>query len=249
MSSEFDEDHQAYLGGGDSNAGRGSSIWRFCRHFCCRHGFYPLLVAPFITAAFLLDVYSTVGCEFIELDVGFRPSNSAWDRRSAQLGLFFYKIPEGRSEADMGDYEEFMIISRADPNVTETIVDEVSPSPPTPPTSEMGSSSSSSSSDSNPWYIDTFHAGCAPYTGSFSDYFINGDRTWGVSRIMAYIAFGAGLVATVRKCTSHVARASKSLGVEILTFVLLLGFQLSFVFSILPLYLDFEFIALRYPRG
>ena len=197
MSSEF-EDHQAYLGDSStsSNAGCGSSIWRFCRHFCCRHGLYPLLVAPFITAAFLLDAYSSVGCEFIDLDVGFRPSNSAWDRRSAQLGLFFYKMPEvGQSEAEgLGDYEKFMITSRADgANATETNVNQaVSPSPTAPPTSESGS-------DSDPWYIDAFHAGCAPYSGSFSKYFINGDRTWGVSRIMAFIAFGAGLVATVRK--------------------------------------------------
>lgn len=197
MSSEF-EDHQAYLGDSStsSNAGCGSSIWRFCRHFCCRHGLYPLLVAPFITAAFLLDAYSSVGCEFIDLDVGFRPSNSAWDRRSAQLGLFFYKMPEvGQSEAEgLGDYEKFMITSRADgANATETNVNQaVSPSPTAPPTSESGS-------DSDPWYIDAFHAGCAPYSGSFSEYFINGDRTWGVSRIMAFIAFGAGLVATVRK--------------------------------------------------
>jgi len=42
-----------------------------------------------------------------------------------------------------------------------------------------------------------FHASCAPYSGTFSEFFINGDRTWGVSRIMAYIAFGAGLVATI----------------------------------------------------
>ena len=198
MSSEF-EDHQAYLGDSSSvsNAGCGSSMWRFCRHFCCRHGLYPLLVAPFITAAFLLDAYSSVGCEFIDLDVGFRPSNSAWDRRSAQLGLFFYKVPEaGQSEAELGDYEEFMITSRADgANATETNTDQaLSPSPTAPPTSESGSGS-----DSDPWYIDTFHAGCAPYSGSFSEYFINGDRTWGVSRIMAFIAFGAGLVATVRR--------------------------------------------------
>ena len=195
MSSEF-EDHQPYLGDSSrGNAGCGSSMWRFCRHFCCRHGLYPLLVAPFITAAFLLDTYSSAGCEFIDLDVGFRPSNAAWDRRSVQLGLFFYKMPKaGQSEAELGDYEEFMTTSRADgANATDNRVNidqAVSPSPTAPLQSGSGRV---------PWYIDTFHAGCAPYSGSFSEYFINGDRTWGVSRIMAFIAFGAGLLATVRK--------------------------------------------------
>lgn len=219
----FEDHHQTYLGGGDSssNAGCGSSMWKFCRHFCCRHGLYPLLVAPFITTAFLLDAYSSVGCEFIELDVGFRPSNTAWDRRSAHLGLFFYKVPEeGQSEAELGDYEEYIITtSRAGgTNTTETNADQaVSPSPTAPPTSESGS-------DSDPWYIDTFHAGCAPYSGSFSEYFINGDRTWGVSRIMAYIAFGAGLVATVRTHTrtrSHAACARTHLCVQLFTFTYL----------------------------
>lgn len=205
MSSETSSELEGVAGAGESTTGHGSSIWRCFRLFCCRHGLYPLLVAPFITAAFLLDAYSSVGCEFIELDVGFRPSNSAWDRSSAQLGLFFFKTPEkGQDEeAQTGDYEEFMVTSRADANTTDA--SQVSPSPPTIPltsTDEFGKMSNLSS-DNNPWYIDTFHAGCAPYSDSFSEFFINGDRTWGVSRIMAYISFGAGLVATVRKQANH----------------------------------------------
>lgn len=102
-------------------------------------------------------------------------------------------MPEvGQSETELGDYEEFMTTSRADgANATDmnTSIDQAASPSPTAP----------SDSGSDPWYIDTFHAGCAPYSGSFSEYFINGDRTWGVSRIMAFIAFGAGLVATVRK--------------------------------------------------
>ena len=205
MSSEMSSELEGVAGARDtsSTAGCGSSIRRFIRLFCCRHGLYPLLVAPFITAAFLLDAYSSVGCEFIELDVGFRPSNSAWDRSSAQLGLFFFKTSEkGQDEAQTGDYEEFMITSRADANTTEA--SQVSPSPTIPlsSTGEFGKMSNLSS-DNNPWYIDTFHAGCSPYSGSFSEFFINGDRTWAVSRIMAYISFGAGLVATVRKQANH----------------------------------------------
>lgn len=49
----------------------------------------------------------------------------------------------------------------------------------------------------SPWYVEKFHAGCKRYDDTFSEYFIDGDRTWGVSRIMAFIAAGAGLVATV----------------------------------------------------
>jgi len=131
-----------------------AATWRLWRHCCCRHGLYPLIVAPFVTAAFLLDIYSSLGCEFMTVNIGFEPSNLAWGDARADLGLFYFQ--QGYQEG----------------NITGVI-------------------------PSSPWYVETFHAGCKRYDETFSEYFIDGDRTWGLSRIMAFIAAGAGLVATM----------------------------------------------------
>ena len=85
------------------------------------------------------------------VNIGFEPSNLAWDQPTANLGLFYYQDGDA------------MVVDNP----------------------------------KNQWYIEKFHAGCKKYDYIFSEYFIEGDRTWGVSRIMAYIAAGAGLVATV----------------------------------------------------
>ena len=42
-----------------------------------------------MTAGCLLSLYSSFGCRFIELSVGFTPSNQAWNQSEAQLGLFY----------------------------------------------------------------------------------------------------------------------------------------------------------------
>ena len=44
---------------------------------------------PIITSGCLLSLYSSFGCDFVQLDVGFAPSNEAWNQTSAHLGLFY----------------------------------------------------------------------------------------------------------------------------------------------------------------
>lgn len=67
------------------------AAWKLWRHCCCRNGFYPLIVAPFITASFLLDIFCTIGCGFISLDVGFQPINEAWPKQKLEFGLYSFQ--------------------------------------------------------------------------------------------------------------------------------------------------------------
>lgn len=43
---------------------------------------------PIITSGSLLSLYSSFGCDFVALKVGFTPSNQAWNQSTASLGLF-----------------------------------------------------------------------------------------------------------------------------------------------------------------
>jgi len=122
-----------------------TAAWGLWRHCCCRYGWYPILLAPVITAGFLMSLYSSGGCDFLRVNVGFTPSNDGWGENEAELGLFFYQ--SGESETNR--------------------------------------------------YRSTFVEGCRDYTDEFSDNFIDGDRTWAVARIMAYISGGCSLLATV----------------------------------------------------
>jgi hypothetical protein len=56
----------------------------------CTSGWYPVFVAPIVTIGFFLSLYSTLGCKFINIDIGFIPSNLAWNQSEANIGLFYY---------------------------------------------------------------------------------------------------------------------------------------------------------------
>jgi hypothetical protein len=73
-----------------SRVGGIRGCWKVCRRFACTTGWYPLWVAPIVTVGCLLSLYSSSGCQFIDLNVGFTPSNLAWNSSQAELGLFYY---------------------------------------------------------------------------------------------------------------------------------------------------------------
>ena len=63
----------------------------------CRNGWFPLLVAPLVSCACLLELSST-GCDFIRIHIGFVPANDVWSSGdSAQLGLFGFVDRETES--------------------------------------------------------------------------------------------------------------------------------------------------------
>jgi hypothetical protein len=97
------------------------------------------------TAALLLSLYSSAGCDFIRVSVGFTPSNAAWDSSSAEFGIFMYQAQEA---------------------------------------------------DSNK-YRAAFLGGCRAYSEDFAAEFIEEDKTWEVTKIMAYVSGISSLVAMV----------------------------------------------------
>lgn len=48
-------------------------------------------MAPIVTVGCLLSIYSSAGCDFIQVQVGFTPSNDAWNKSIAQFGIFMYQ--------------------------------------------------------------------------------------------------------------------------------------------------------------
>lgn len=79
--------------------------WKLWRHCCCRYGKYPLLVAPIVTAGCLFSLYASVGCDFLQVNVGFSPSNDSWNESTAELGLFLYQS----GEAETNKYREALL--------------------------------------------------------------------------------------------------------------------------------------------
>lgn len=51
-------------------------------------------MAPLLTAAAVLSLYSSVGCEYIQVQVGFTPSNEAWNESSISLGFWYLQKPD-----------------------------------------------------------------------------------------------------------------------------------------------------------
>lgn len=67
-------------------------LWRYC---LCRHGWYPLLVSPFVTIGFLLDLYSSLDCHFLRVNIGFTPANEEWSDPQIDVGFWSYHGDEG----------------------------------------------------------------------------------------------------------------------------------------------------------
>lgn len=58
-----------------------------------------------VTTGWLSSLYSSAGCDFIRLDIGFTPSNEAWNQSTAELGLFVYQS----GESSMNKYHEAFV--------------------------------------------------------------------------------------------------------------------------------------------
>lgn len=71
-----------------------NSAWKLWRHCMCRNGFYPLIIAPFVTSAFFLDIYVSSGCDFVHVNIGIEPVNVAWNKSTLDLGLFSHRSDE-----------------------------------------------------------------------------------------------------------------------------------------------------------
>jgi hypothetical protein len=47
-------------------------------------------MAMIATTGFIISLYSSSGCQFIDIQIGFTPNNVAWNESRAELGLFYY---------------------------------------------------------------------------------------------------------------------------------------------------------------
>jgi hypothetical protein len=66
--------------------------WRLCRACCCRYGIFPILVIPIVSLGCVLSVYSSTGCQFVDMEVGFQPVNEGWEATAPySFGALFYR--------------------------------------------------------------------------------------------------------------------------------------------------------------
>jgi hypothetical protein len=75
--------------------------WKCLRRYLCTNGWYPFIVALIVTTGFILSLYSSSGCQFIDIHVGFTPNNAAWNESRAELGLFYYRNPSGTDSSSL----------------------------------------------------------------------------------------------------------------------------------------------------
>jgi hypothetical protein len=80
-----------------------TQIWKLWRRCCFRYGWYPFLVALVVSAACALDLYSFVSCQFLQINIGFNPSNIGWNQSTANVGIFYYETdsPDGKFGDDL----------------------------------------------------------------------------------------------------------------------------------------------------
>jgi hypothetical protein len=72
-----------------------TNCWKCLRRYVCTSGWYPFIVAWIVTSGFVFSLYSSSGCQYIDIHVGFTPNNVAWNESRAELGLFYYHNPSG----------------------------------------------------------------------------------------------------------------------------------------------------------
>lgn len=120
----------------------------------------------------MLDLYSSLDCHFIHVDVGFLPSNAEWNSTTVDIGLF--TMQDGPVSIDAA---------------AATTASTASPSTESP----LSSSAASSSRYNQPFFVE----GCRQYEDDFHKFFISEDNTWEVARIMTVVSGVAGIVAMV----------------------------------------------------
>jgi hypothetical protein len=80
------------------------SFWKHSRRWLCTSGWYPLFVTMIATAGFIISLYSSSGCQFIDIHIGFTPNNVAWNESRAELGLFYYHNRTATSDETSNDF-------------------------------------------------------------------------------------------------------------------------------------------------
>ncbi|KAL3798802.1 hypothetical protein HJC23_004590 [Cyclotella cryptica] len=151
-------------------------VWRLWRNCLCRFGWYPIFVAPLITCAAFMDLYSSSGCDFIRLDIGFVPVNEVWSGPTAHLGLFSfdsYEVDRNKWKRSFnagcqGEWDLGRFMDKYASKITDSRIYRLS------------------------LYLPLISKA---YSTNFEAVFIDADPTWHISRVMAYISGISSLVA------------------------------------------------------